>query len=249
MKTKLIIGLVILAGVANAQQGSSLEYKIASSRGASGNVKVNISDLGTASLFNMIIPQMPGGGINIKSLTKKSNPDVTYIVNDNTKTFSETKNSETAKEDTKTYLVKKIGNETVNGYKCVHAVITEGNETHEVWNTKDIPEYDKYADGLNSNEKIGSVRREQALKNAGCDGLPVKTIHKGSEREGDMTMELVKVERKNFTAADFEIPAGYRKAGSGSGAAQQNKSQQELLKMSPAERAKYIEEMQKAYGK
>jgi hypothetical protein len=250
MKKQFIsLALLCLAGLIHAQNGAYIEYKITSSRGANGSAKVNFSEFGSVSVFNMIIPQMPGGGMTIKSLTQKNSPELIYMINDNNKTYSEKKRSDMANEDNKTYTVKKLGEETVNGYKCVHAMITEGAETHEVWNTKDVADYAKYAESFKSNSRMGSAKREQALKDAGCDGLPVKSFHKGNAREGDMTMELVKIEKKNFTSADFDIPAGYTKTeGMGLGAPAV-KSQQEIMSMSPEERAKYIEEMKKMRGK
>lgn len=246
---KLIVALSLLNLSISAQNGAYLEYKVSSSRGANGSVKINFSDLGHSSVFNMVIPQMPGGGITVKSLSQNSKPDVVYLINDNNKTYSEKKTTELAAEDTKTYSVQKLGEETVNGYKCSHALVTEGTETHEVWNTKDIAAFDKYAGALRNNKRVGSARRDQALKDAGCDGLLVKSLHKGNAREGDMSMELVKLEKKNFVAADFDLPAGYTKTeGAGMGMPG-IKSQQEIMSMSPEERAKYIEQMKKMGGR
>jgi len=172
-----------------------------------------------------------------------------YTINDQNKTYSESSPIDPANQDTKTYVVKKLGEEIINGYTCVHAIITEGNETHEVWNTKDIPDFSKYEEAFKSNKRIGSQKREQALKEAGCDGFPVKTLHKGNGREGDVTIELVKIEKKAFTRAPFEIPAGYVKTAGGSSlGGGEMKSQQDLMNMTPEERAKYMEEMKKKYG-
>jgi hypothetical protein len=251
-KNILVFIAVCFAAAVNAQNGAYIEYKISSSKGAKGTVKLKFSEFGSASEFNMAIPQMPGGGMVNKSLSKKSNPDVVYSIDDKNKTYTERKKAAGGNDDSKNYAVTKIGNETVNGYKCVHAMISDGTESYEVWNTKDIPDYNKYSEMYNSNKRLGSAKRDQALKDKGCDGLPVKTIHKGNDREGDMTMELVKVEKKNFTKADFEIPAGYTKSGSGSvspAGGFQMKTQQEIMNMTQEERAKYIEEMKKQYGK
>jgi hypothetical protein len=251
MKRNIILfSALCLSTIITAQNGANIEYKITSSKGANGTVKINYSEFGSGSEFNMVIPQMPGGGITVKSLSSKSKPDVIYTINDKNKTYSEVKKTESSADDTKTYTVKKIGEEKINGYKCIHALVTEGNETHEVWNTKDVAEFSKYAEGFSSNKKISSTKRDQALKDAGCDGLPVKQIHKGNEREGDMTMELVKIEKKSFSKSDFDIPAGYTKSETGAGAVTNGmKSQEEIMKMTPEERTKYIEEMKKKYGK
>ena len=248
MKTKIAYIIPLFcAFVLNAQNGAFIEFKITSSKGYSGTAKVSYSEFGSLSEFNMVVPQMPGGGITNKSLTLKEKPGIIYMINDQNKTYSETSPGDPANQDTKTYSVKKLGEETVNGYKCVHAVITEGTETHEVWNTKDIADYSKYAESFKSNKRMGSEKREQALKTAGCDGFPVKTLHKGNAREGDMTMELVKVEKKTFKKTDFEIPPGYTKSGAATMGAM--KTQQEIMNMSPEERTKYIEEMKKTYGR
>jgi hypothetical protein len=249
MKKIISLIAIVFAANAHAQNGAHIEFKMSSTKGATGTVKANHSEYGSLSEMNMVVPQMPGGGMSTKALIQKSNPDVTYILNDKDKTYSERKKSE-PKEDTRTYEVKKLGEETVNGYKCVHALVTEGKETHEVWNTKGIPDYDKYAESMKSNERMNNPKREKALKDAGCDGFPVKTFHKGNEREGDFTMELVKIEKKNFSKSDFEIPAGYTKTETATGGpAAGMKTQQEIMNMTPEERAKYVEEMKKQYGK
>jgi hypothetical protein len=250
MKTLLsFLSLLLCSSVLPAQNGASIEYKISSSRGANGTMKVNFSEFGSVSEFNMAAAQMPGA-MSVKSLHKRSNPDVSYTINDKNKTYSENPYKENqAAEDTKKYTVKKLGEETVNGYKCVHAIVTEDSETHEVWNTKDIAAYASYMETFKSNKQISSQKREAALKAAGCDGLMVKAIHKGNEREGDVTIQLVNLEKKNFSQSDFEIPAGYTKQSSAANTISGIKSQEEIMKMSPEERQRYMEELKKAYGK
>jgi len=250
-KISLSLIAVVFAATINAQNGAHIEYKLTSSKGATGTIKASHSELGSLSEMNMVVPQMPGGGMSSKMLIQKSNPDVAYMLNDKDKTYSERKKTEGgSKEDTRTYEVKKLGEETVNGYKCAHALVTEGKETHEVWNTKAIADYDKYAKAMETNERMSNSKREKALKDAGCEGFPVKMIHKGNEREGDMTIELVKFEKKNFSKSDFEIPSGYTKTQTPTGGpAAGVKSQQEIMNMTPEERTKYIEEMKKQYGK
>lgn len=251
----MIKSLLIIASAftitLNAQNGSHVQFKMTSSKGANGTMNTYYSEYGSITEFNMIVPQMPGGGFSNKVLIKKSDPDVTYVINEKDKTYSERKKTEsTPKEDTRSYTVKKLGEETVNGYKCIHALVTSEKESYEVWNSKSIPDYDKYAEALKSNERMSNSKREKALKDAGCDGFMVKMVHKGNEREGDMTTELVKIEKKNFSKSDFEIPAGYTKTeASSAGPAAGMKSQQEIMNMSPEERAKYVEEMKKKYGK
>ncbi len=242
---------LLISAVSFAQSGASMEFKMTSTKRANGTFIMKHSEYGSKVSMNMSVPQMPNGGIQMTTLMKKDNPDIIYSLNEANKTYTERKKTE-AKEttDNTTYTVKKIGEEKVNGYKCIHALVTQGKETHDVWNTKDFADYEKYAEAMSSNEKMGSNKRYKALKDAGCEGFPVKTVYK-NEREGEMTMELVKMEKKNFSKSDFEIPADYKKSENNSSSTMPAgmKSQQEIMAMSPEERAKYIEEMKKKYGK
>jgi hypothetical protein len=227
---------------------------IALTKGMSGTMDVNHSEYGSLSEMKMAMPQMPGGEMIIKSLSKKSVPDVSYTIDDKNKTYKEQKRNTTAlaNREEKDVTVKKLGNENVNGYKCAHAFITEGTNTSEVWNTKDIPDYDKYNEAMSDNKRFSTSKHQQALKDAGCEGFPVKMIRKGVNPDDEMSMELVKFEKKSFSASDFEIPVGYTKTEAPAnpyGASAGMKTQDEIMKMSPEERAKYIEELKKKYGK
>lgn len=248
MKTNLfLLTLTFSACIVLAQNGAFIQFKMTSNKGASGNVNVNYSEFGSISETNLSMPQMPGKTMRTKFLVQKDKPGIIFTIHDDSKTYSEM--TPQSRNDTKTYTVKKLGEETVNGYKCIHASISDGIETEEVWNTKDIPDYAKYEEVMKSDAKMSSARREQALRDAGCGGFPVKMYHKG-DREGDMTVELVKLEKRTFPKSDFEIPAGYTKSGSTTSTGNSDvKSQQEIMNMTPEERAKYVEEMKKKYGK
>ncbi len=249
----LTLTIAFTALLSNAQNGAVMEYKITTSKNATGSMKINYSEYGSMNEFNMVMPQMPGGGIATKYLVQKSNPDAIFAINDKDKSYKEIKKQTTETEDTKTYTVKKVGDETVNGYKCKHFTVSDGKETSDEWTTKDIKEYDKYAESYKTNKRMTTDKREKAIKDEGCEGIPVKMVKKGSEREGDMTMELVKIDKKTFAKSDFEIPTGYTKSGEGAasskGGTSEIKTQQEIMNMTPEERAKYIEEMKKKYGK
>jgi hypothetical protein len=245
MKTIIFAAALLFSGViASAQNGASMEFKVSSNKGVGGTINVKYSEFGTKSESSMM-------GMNMVSLTKKESPDVVYMINDKDKTYREMKKSTSQPDDNSTYTVKKIGNETINGYKCVHALVTDNRGTTDMWTTKDFADYNKYSESLNNNRKLGSAKREQALKDAGCEGFPVKMVTK--EKDGDMTMELTKLEKKSFSKSDFEVPAGYTKAvgpgGTPPGKPAGIKSQEELMKMTPEERAKYAEELKKQYGK
>lgn len=253
MKTiKLLAALLFSGMIAIGQNGASMEFKYSSSKGTSGTMLLKHSEYGSKSEINMKSAKGPNGMV-MSSLIKKSNPDIIYMINESNKTYSEMKKSATNgnQEDKHTYTVKKIGNETINGYKCIHSTVTnEKNQVTEMWTSKDIIDFGKYSDALNNDKNFGSNKRDQAIKAAGCDGFPVKMVQKSKDNEGDVTMELVKFEKKSFSKSDFEIPSGYSKAaGMTPGAIPGIKTQDELMKMTPEERAKYVEELKKMYGK
>ncbi len=251
-KIKLISALTLAVLFAAAQNGSYFEYKITSAKGMNGTSATKYSEYGTMSTMNMSSPKMPNGGMTMTTLIKKDSPDMFYMLNDKAKTYSEMKKGANGNhDDNATYTVKKVGNESINGYKCVHATITnDKGSSEDVWNTKDIPDYGKYDEALSHNKQMSSSKRQQALKDAGCEGFPVKMTKKGNDDE-DTSMELQKMEKRSYSKSDFEIPAGYTKsAGMGApGGIPGVKTQEEIMKMTPEERAKYIEELKKQYGK
>ncbi len=255
MKNILSIAAALTISVAAAQNGASMEFKYTSSSGAGGTMLMKHSEYGSKSEVNMKSAKSPAGGMKMTSLIKKDAPDIIYMINESGKTYSEMKRSTAAgnQEDKHIYTVKKLGSETVNGYKCIHFTVTnEKNQESEMWTSKDIMDYGKYSEAFKNSDKFGSSKQDQAIKAAGCEGFPVKMMKKAKDNEGDVTMELVKFEKKSFSKSDFEIPAGYTKSG-GPGASPMGipgmKTQEEIMKMTPEERAKYIEEMKKMYGK
>ncbi len=62
--------------------------------------------------------------------------------------------------------------------------------------------------------KGGEEALLKALKEAGADGMPLKSI--ATTADGTkVTMEVVKVNKKSLPASTFEIPAGYTKSEGG----------------------------------
>ena len=217
MKKNILAFIAICFAIAaQAQNGGYIEYKISSSKGGVCTDKLMFSEFGSASEFNTVVPQTPGGYIFHQRFLEKSNPHIFYEIDDKSRTYiayyNERKRGTPVTKAWKNYTVTKIGDETINGYRCVHAIINYGTVSFEVWNTKDIPDYNKYTEEVKKNGSFGIPKRKQTLKARGCDGLPVKVFYKRDEMQGEMTIELVKVEKRNFTKSDFEIPAWYVKS-------------------------------------
>ena len=114
-----------------------------------------------------------------------------------------------------TYTVTKIGNETVQGYSCIHSKLTVNSGktaqiTEDVWTSTSVPGYTQL-------EKMMTVQNVtpkmlQALEQAGCAGFFVKMTMQS--KSISMSMLLVTADRKTFPASMFEIPSGYTQGSS-----------------------------------
>src|ERR1700756_4592038 len=108
-KLTLSIVALITAICVNAQSGAHFQYKMSSDKGMGGTMDMNYSEYGHLSEVNMSAPQMPGGEMKMKSLSNKSNPDVSYIIDDKNKTYREQKQNTAAPvTDEKEVTVKKL---------------------------------------------------------------------------------------------------------------------------------------------
>jgi Domain of unknown function (DUF4412) len=115
---------------------------------------------------------------------------------------------------TENYQVTRIGNETVQGYSCVHVKMktTTGSglfkstSTMDLWTSTAVPGYGLYK-SLMDGRSASTPRMMQALDNAGAGGFMVRMDAGG--KDYTMSMVLVHAEEKNLPASLFEIPAGY----------------------------------------
>lgn len=109
-----------------------------------------------------------------------------------------------------TYQVTRVGNETVQGYNCIHSKMTNviGGKTEvaeDIWTSTDVPGYAM----LKSLIAIQNVtpKMMQALDQAGCGGMFVKMTMQSTSFSMDML--LIGAGRKTFPDAMFQLPAGY----------------------------------------
>ena len=109
-----------------------------------------------------------------------------------------------------TYQVTKVGNETVQGYNCIHSKMTtmiggKTQVTEDLWTSADVPGYAM----LKSLIAIQNVtpKMMQTLDQAGCGGMFVKMSMQSTSFSMDML--LITASRKTFPDAMFQLPAGY----------------------------------------
>jgi hypothetical protein len=113
------------------------------------------------------------------------------------------------------YTAIKIGNETVQGYSCIHSRLTSkttmGSKTtivQDIWTSTDVPGYSTLKKMI-SMQNV-TPRMMQALDAAGAGGMFVKMTM--TTKEMSMDMVLVSAGRKSFPDSMFEIPSGYTQA-------------------------------------
>src|SRR4029077_1138867 len=141
-----------------------------------------------------------------------------YQINERGRTYSEIDvskdNAPKDPNDKDPWNVKKIGEEKMLGYKTQHVLVTHGQETWELWTSKDLIDYETYRKLQASKGRMaGDERMVTALKEADVDGMPLKAIV--SQQGMKSTIELVKAQKKTLPATTFEVPPGYKKTAGG----------------------------------
>jgi Domain of unknown function (DUF4412) len=113
----------------------------------------------------------------------------------------------------KTYVVTKVGNETISAYSCIHSKLKEtmgsaifkSTTEMDIWTSTSVPGYSL----LKKVMAIENLTPQmfQALEKAGCGGFIVKLT--SNSKDASVDMELIHAENKNFGSGLFRIPDGY----------------------------------------
>lgn len=262
-----LFALLLAALPAYAQFEGVLEMKMTiagkdSDIGGGGTMNVAVGKAGFRSEMNM---QMGAMEMKMVMLQKNDTPNTLYQINDAGKSYTETdlaKMREMAgqQQDSGKYTVEKLGQENILGYKTQHVLVKENSAgtgkgmTTELWTAKELLDYETFSKMQVRQGRKGGVALAKALKDAGADGLPLKSIVT-TEDGGKVTMEVVKVDKKSLPASAFEIPAGYTKSAggmmdmmggmSGPQADESSKRMNEALKNLTPEQREQVEKMMK----
>jgi len=190
-----------------------LHMKMSAPEGSQGG-KLYISKNGTRFEMNLADPETGKVMMNIITFTPSAEPNLLYTLNDNAKTYNVMDMEKLQEElgdvsedlEQDDFTVKKLGTETLHGYKCSHVLITDGQGETEMWLTKDLLSAADFA-RLQTGKNKSAAAFDLRLKKAGLDGFPLKTL----DRKSNTSMEFVKIERKSLDKSLFEVPAGYTK--------------------------------------
>ena len=259
MKTFLRLSLAALLALplaAAAQWEGSFDMKI-SGKDVTGSAKALVGKAGSRMQMEMTPLAAKGaGGMKMTVISRTAEPGVSYIVNDEHRSYAriDVKDLEKqvpAAEREKKWTVKRLGSDKVAGYGCERALVTqEGSDTeNEVCVTKELG---GTAGLFSTGRRSGSgMEIERALKSNGLDGMPVRmVIRKKGEADATMTWELVKAEKRPVPASTFEVPAGYRETsmmGTMMSPEQQKQLDDAMKNMTPEQR-KMMEQMMKKQG-
>ncbi len=247
----------LTAGTSLAQFEGEIDMKI-TSPGMSGVGKMYVSKAGMRTTMDLKTAKMP---MKMTTLMKVANPDVMYLINDESRTYSEMNLKETResvkkmKSEQEPYTVKVLGSDRILGYSTKHVLLFRPSQRSEmeIWTTKDIF-------GLNYEAMRGLMSRDpnrdegtflKALRDNGADGFFVKMITREKGKpEPTSTMELTKAEKKSVPHSLFEIPPGYTKQEGMMGAAgvvspEAAEAMRKAMENMTPEQRKQMEEMMK----
>ncbi len=244
MKNLLFLATLLcgLSFSASAQFEGEVQMKITAKDGG-GTMTMFISKHAVKTEMNLSAEKMK---MQMASLMKMDNPNIIYLINDKSKSYSEIDLKEMEKmaqgmtRPKETYKVQKLGKEKILGYDCDHILVSDSDSEMEMWIAKGIMDYDTFKKFNQSQQDNGL---EKALKDAGVLGMPLKQIV-GKGTAAESTMEVVKINRGKLPAATFDIPKGYKKTEGGLMGAgmdmmpDENKAQlrESLKNMSPEEK-------------
>jgi len=227
--------------------GYYVEFKFTGNQTFSGAMKAWYQDGNSRSEMKMG-SEIPGGIGNVTMISLQNEPNKTYMLNENSKTYTEIKGSKGNEKDKKKaedYEVVVIGKETMNGFASTHLTLKKKGEDHlmHFWLSKDVK-------GFAEMKKMkGKFMAEEDMYKAmiakGIDGFPVKM--KMKIEQGDIQMDLIKSEQMVIPSSKFSLE-GYKKT-EGNPMMPGGMDIEKLKNMSPEERQKMVEEMMKKYEK
>ncbi len=190
------------------------------------------------------------------TISKLSEPDKVYMVNDLQKTYSVmdlAKTREQAGRSDDTWTVKRTGHDTVAGVPCEKAILTSSRGgSVDTCIATDFMASSAWWSAM-SQRQGGGDRWVKAMGDAGLNGFPIRMRYQSSRGAERVEMELVSLDRHALPAAMFEVPAGYKQTNMlgamGMSPEQQKMMNDALAKMTPEQRKAYEDALKKSQEK
>ncbi len=223
-----------------------------------GTARTLVSKAGIRSETEIAVPegQQAHVGKSVRSITivKASEPDRTYFLNENAKTYSVFEHEPRGPGDDR-YTARKLGKDTVAGFSCEKVALTSASgDESELCVAREFIGGDSWLRLFQARdrEKGRASGMWKALSDAGVQGVPIRWSSKGDKGgQGKFQMELVSATRQSVPASSFAIPAGYKKSEllmPFSSPETAKKMEDAMRKLTPEQR-KQMEEMMKKYGR
>lgn len=255
----LAVALCLAALPALAFEGV-IDTKISMSRGKGDNAGMqSMSGTGTISIKGMNfrmeqqlnIPAM--GGPQKQITIYRPDENTTYIVHENSKTYSKHVAEKGDNDDAEAskWTVKKLGKDTVAGRSTEHVQVSRegGGNVMEVWIDKNLLSAGDLEKAFSAGERRGGEGWWKALKKEGVAGVPLKVVSSSSKAEGGVTWEATSVKSQSVPDSAFKVPAGYTesKGGNPGMGAPGGAGREEMLQRLTPEQRKQVEEMMKQH--
>lgn len=246
-----IVALLLSCSAMAQTPGVNIVYTITTDKNVNGSMNIYSQNGNSRMEMEMKMAGNVLGAYKMTSIVQVEKQGVTIQLNETNKTYTEqivpAESGQTPESNECTVTV--LGKEKVGEYNCIHVKVKQNKTEYEMWNTKDInpsPNYYK-----NNNKYTGNEKLRKALTEKQADGFPVKVVHNETgSHEGAVTLLVTKFEIMFVTPDKFQIPAGFTKTAANTVAPNMPSmpSQEEMMKMTPEEREKFIEQMKKQYG-
>lgn len=222
-----------------------------------GTARTWVSKAGMRSETELTVPEakqaMAGKTVRSTVIMKVSEPDRTYFLDENRKTYHVVEHKPGERADDDRYTAKKIGKDTVAGFSCDKVALTTPSGTDsELCVAPDLGGSDTWLRVFQQREKDGNAHGMwKALKDAGVKGLPVRwTRPGGNDGHGKFQMELVSATKQSVPASTFAIPADYKESQMSMpfSSPESAKRMEDAMKNMTPEQRKQMEEMMKKFG-
>ncbi len=218
--TSVFFVCMLLARVAMAQFEGVIEMKITSlsSSGQPEMTATATNSIKGTSVLTETVTNVSGVTMKQATLIRSQEPNKVYMLDRENKTYTEMDLSgmmESARQQQEEYEVKKIGNEKIQGYNCVHIQVKmkKSNVTMDMWTTKEVLDWGTYSRMQQNNPALRDNNFLAALRKENADGMVLKTVTEVPNGEGaKAVMEVTKLEKKSLPASLFEIPKDYKKS-------------------------------------
>lgn len=195
----------------NPQMKAHLERTLASLKGGGNNSLIPTGMVVKISGKNTLTKME--GGIMPMEVLHKEGEEKSYFIDRNNKTYWEQASSELNEDDEKPdYVVTKTAEKKkILNYNCTRYNVVQKEESmdmkYEIWATTEIKDIDfkKLAQSMRTGNKNDYFME--------IDGVPM--LMKVQMPQGEMTMQMQKIERGGVPTSIFTIPSDFKKVQNG----------------------------------